>query len=286
MTPDTAARIRLVGNALIDLVMDLPRWPREDDELRAEGCERRAGGNAANSALRLAEAGHQVQLVCALAEDADGRWLRRRLERAGVDLSLARRFADGQTPLSSVWRLPSRATRCIVHYRNLPELPASALTALNPADADWLHLEGRNVEALDALLRKTGSGNPRCSLELEKPRPGLEALLQRVGWAIVSADYLRHAGERVEDFIARVRQQAPQLRLVCTQGVEGTWLSLPGAAPRHLPPPRRARSGDSLGAGDAFIAGLVSALSCGRSADEAVGQGQRWAVQKIVGRTP
>ena len=286
MNPPSAARIWLVGNALVDLVMDLPQWPDQDDELRAEGCERRAGGNAANSALQLAAAGHPVQLVCTLAEDEDGRWLRRVLERAGVDLSLARSFAGGQTPLSSVWRVPSRATRCIVHYRNLPELPVTALTALNPADADWLHLEGRNVEALGALLRWGGSINPRCSLELEKPRPGLETLLQRVGWAIVSADYLRHTGEGVEAFIARLRRQAPQLRLVCTRGADGVWLSLPDETPTLKPAPQRATCGDSLGAGDAFIAGLVSALSCDRSADDAVDQGQRWAMRKIAGGSP
>jgi len=283
MNETTGPRIRLIGNALVDQVMKLPRWPGPDEELRALGFERRVGGNAANSALRLAAAGHAVELVCALAADAEADWLRQSLQEAGVDLQQAEVQRRGRTPLSSVWLVESRATRCIVHYRDLPELSPGHLRRLDAAGCDWLHLEGRNVTGLEALLSQPGIDRSRCSLELEKPREGLEALLDRVGWAVVSSAYLQQTGETVTEGLDRLQQAFPHLRLVCTRGSRGLWAAGPRMAPRPVPAAAVASRGDSLGAGDVFIAGLIAALAENRSFAEAIDQGQRWAAERIAG---
>jgi ketohexokinase len=283
MSEATAPRIRLVGNVLVDQVMKLPYWPGADEELRALGFDRRVGGNAANSALRLAAAGHVVELVCALSADAEAAWLRQSLEDAGVDMRRAEIQRRGRTPLSSVWLVESRATRCIVHYRDLPELSPGHLRRLDATGCDWLHLEGRNVTGLEALLSQPGIDRSRCSLELEKPREGLEPLLDRVGWVIVSSAYLQQTGETATEALARLQRTFPHLRLVCTQGARGLWMAGPRMAPRPLPAAAVAGRGDSLGAGDVFIAGLIAALAQDRGFAEAVDQGQRWAAERIAG---
>ncbi len=284
MNETTRPRIRLIGNALVDQVMRLPRWPRPDEELRATGFERRSGGNTANTARALAEAGCAAEVVCALADDADGEWLRQTLRRTGVDLALAPVLASGRTPLSSVWLVESRATRNIVHFRDLPELSGEYLAGLDHEGVDWLHLEGRNVEGLAAMLPARGIAREHCSLELEKPRHGLEALLDAVGVAIVSADYLRRSGETVTAAMARLQRQFPHLRLVCTQGAEGVWLAEAGATPLLQPPPEVLMQGDSLGAGDRFIAGLIATLAQGCPLEDAVANGQQWVMQQMAGK--
>lgn len=276
-------RIRLIGNALIDLVMRLPRWPDQDEELRASGFQRRCGGNGANTALALAGQGCAVQLIAALADDRDGQWLREHLCAAGIDLNACEIHERGHTPVSSVWLVESVASRAIAHFRNLNELSPAYLADLEHHGWDWLHLEGRNVPGLRCLLPARGIDRMRCSLELEKPREGLESMLADTGWAIVSAAYARSLGETPVQLLERLRAAHPHLRVVLTQGVDGVWLAGPAESPRLLPPPRRLETGDSLGAGDRFIAGLIAALVEGCGTIEAVDRGQAGAIAGMTG---
>jgi len=283
MIKKTAAGFRLIGNALVDRVMILERYPREDEEVRARGFERRSGGNACNSARWLARQGHRVELVAALAGDPEGRWLEDRLRSEGVDLSHCQRHAQGVTPVSSVWLAEQGASRTIVHYRDLPELTLSHLLSL-PADGlDWLHLEGRNCETLACWLMESKAPRERLSLELEKPRAGLESLLDRVSLGILSRAYVQEIGEDARQCLLRLQQRRPWLQLVCTMGAEGLWLLDAGGAPKRLPAPQVIGKGDSLGAGDVFIAALIAARSRGAGLEQAADEAQRAAARHLVG---
>ena len=283
MNEKTTAHIRLIGNALVDLVMILDRYPREDEELRARGFERRSGGNACNSARWLARQGHAVELVAALAEDVEARWLQDQLRAEGVELSGCQRFPRGSTPISSVWLARRGASRSIVHYRDLPELSLSHLLSLPQAGVGWLHLEGRNCETLGRWLARTETPGSRISLELEKPRPGLEDLLDRVSLGILSRAYLRKTGEDARECLLRLQHRRPWLQLACTMGAEGLWLLDAGAEPQHLPAPRVIENGDSLGAGDVFIAALIAARSRGLGLEQAAQQAQQAVARKMLG---
>ena len=281
MNEKNAACIRLIGNALVDRVMILDRYPREDEELRARGFQRRSGGNACNSARWLARHGHRVELVAALAEDAEARWLEDRLRSEGVDLSRCQRHSRGVTPLSSVWLAEQGASRTIVHYRDLPELTLSHLRSLPADGVDWLHLEGRNCETLASWLMESKPPRERLSLELEKPRPGLEDLLDRISLGILSRAYVQKIGEDARECLLRLQHRRPWLQLVCTMGAEGLLLLDAGGVPKRLPAPRVIENGDSLGAGDVFIAALVAARSRGCGLEEAADEAQRAAAHHL-----
>jgi len=281
MNEKNAARIRLVGNALVDRVMILHRYPREDEELRARGFQRRSGGNACNSARWLARHGHRVELVAALADDAEARWLEHRLRTEGVDLSRCQRHSRGVTPLSSVWLAEQGASRTIVHYRDLPELTLSHLRSLPADGVDWLHLEGRNCETLASWLMESKPPREKLSLELEKPRLGLEDLLDRVSLGILSRAYVQKTDEDARACLLRLQHRRPWLQMVCTMGAEGLLLLDAGGVPKRLSAPRVIENGDSLGAGDVFIAALVAARSRGCGLEEAADEAQRAAAHHL-----
>lgn len=286
MKHSNRGNIRLIGNALVDRVMFVPRYPKEDEELRAQGFEQRSGGNACNTALWLAKAGYPVELVASMAMDDDGRWLRAQLEQAGVDLSLCQVHARGRTPQSSVWLVRRGATRSIVHYRDLAELSLEHLRTLDDKNYGWLHLEGRNIETLSSWLGESVMDRSRVSLELEKPRPGLEDLLDRVAVAVVSSHYLRETGETVDDGLARLQLHRPWLSLVYTEGAKGVRIRATKGDRHHLPPPRVIDEGDSLGAGDVFMAGLIAALYRDHGLLEAVEKAQQAALKQLTGVKP
>lgn len=78
------ARILCLGDALLDLICER----QLADPLDADAFIPHPGGVAANLAALLARAGAPVALAGGAGDDEWGRWLRRRLELAGVDTSL------------------------------------------------------------------------------------------------------------------------------------------------------------------------------------------------------
>jgi len=191
------ARILVVGNALLDLVFDLPVYPHEDSEQRALARWQRPGGNGANAAITLAALGHRVALATVLAEgdplhDSWGTWLRLALECWGIDLGPAERVAGGETPLSLIWRTPE--SRTVAHHRALADYSFEAFMARVEMDQyDWLHFEGRNPEELAVMLayaRSLVTDQP-LSLECEKPRPGLAALMAEADVLMLAPAFAR-----------------------------------------------------------------------------------------------
>ena len=280
----SGARVLVVGNAVLDVVLRVPHHPAEDEELRALGRRLAPGGNAANTAAVLAALGHRVALLTVLAADAEGRALEAMLARRGVSLAHAVR-REGATPVSYVLLSAATGARTIVHHRELPELEAADLDAVPLEGLAWVHFEGRNVEALGAMMARVRAGAPRArvSLELEKPRPGLEALAARADLVVAARAYAAARGWATpEAALAALRPLAPQALLVCAWGAEGAAWSAPDGSSGRVPAFRAGPAADTLGAGDVLNAGLVHGLLAGLPPQEAVAGAVRLAGRKCA----
>jgi len=98
---DEAARPRrtlCLGEALVDLICERPI----EDLARADSFVPHFGGAVANVAVIAARYGAHVTLAGGAGDDAWGAWLRARLRREGVDVSLFKLIAGSQTPLAMV----------------------------------------------------------------------------------------------------------------------------------------------------------------------------------------
>jgi len=175
------ARILLVGTVTLDLVFGLEHHPQADEEMRAASLRTCRGGNAANSAVVLAQLGHQAEFLGVLADAPETAVIEQDFANYGVVYGHCPRLA-GRPPTSSIYL--SGATRSIVHYRDLPELEAEHFMVLDLGAYDWLHFEGRNVAALARMLAYARENFPDLpiSLELEKPRDGIETLFNQADW--------------------------------------------------------------------------------------------------------
>lgn len=87
-----------LGEALVDLICERP----VDDLAQAHAFVPRFGGAVANAAVIAARAGARVALAGGAGEDAWGRWLRERLQDAGVELSWFELLTGAQTPIALV----------------------------------------------------------------------------------------------------------------------------------------------------------------------------------------
>ena len=253
--------ILIIGNCIVDQVSIIKQFPSEDSEFRALDRIQQAGGNACNSAVILSKLGHSVELVAQLADDVEGEWLKRYLLALGIGCGYCALLPGSKTPLSSIWLNRSNGSRTICHYRDLPELSLAHLKQIPLQKHHWLHCEGRNVEVLRQYLPRIRKQAIAVSLEIEKPRSGIEDLLPFVDVAIISSHYLGELQLSAEQCLQRFYRINPHLRIVCTLGERGLLASDAGAEPVQIEAEVVSQVVDSVGAGDCFIAGLIHQLS-------------------------
>ncbi|SFR53028.1 PfkB family carbohydrate kinase [Thiomicrospira sp. ALE5] len=277
------ARILGIGNVVLDTQLFVNTFPIEDSEQRAEKRLFAIGGNVANNLQVLQQLGHDCALCATLATDNAAKRLKNALEARQIDLSHIQRFIQGSTPTSYVQINNQNGSRTIVHFRDLPEVDFDHFAKIEIEAFDWLHFEGRNLEALSGMLNiaKTFLSHQPISIELEKPRDGLESLLTQVNVIFTGFAYAQASGfQTATDLIDHLQSCAPQATIICSWGSEGAWYAAPGAMPCHQATQALPKPVDTLGAGDTFIAATVDALIAQKPLAEAVSAGNQLARRK------
>ncbi|AOV18224.1 carbohydrate kinase [Acidihalobacter aeolianus] len=275
----------LTGIATLDIVNTVDHYPAEDEELRANAQRLVPGGNALNSARALAAIGHRVELLAQLADDPSALMIRDTLQAEAVRHQHCP-CIHGVTPTSYVTLNAANGSRTIVHYRDLPELSAAHFKAVAVEQFDWLHFEGRNPGETLKMLRHARRllRDQPISIEIEKSRPGLDALLPMADVLIFSRAYVVSMGyTNAPELLAAMRPRAPRATLVCAWGTSGAWALPVGGHDAMHAPAGPAQAVDTLGAGDAFNAGLIAALATGATLSEALHQASNLASRKVGG---
>lgn len=267
------SRILSVGIASLDIINHVDHYPGEDEELRALAQEHRRGGNAANSACVLSQFGHQVGLLCTLADDAAGAQIRRDLQAHAVLTDPIVTLDPGHTPTSCITLNRANGSRTIVHYRDLPELRAGDFPYPQIENYDWFHFEGRNIETSEQMLRRLSEQrvDQPISIEIEKPRPGIDRLYNYADILLFSRAFALQQGYTcADDLFDALRQQGTSALLVCSWGEQGARACDRHGNRYHQPAFVPEQVIDTLGAGDTFNAGLIHALLEGRSLETAL----------------
>lgn len=253
------ARILLVGTATLDMVFTLDQYPAEDAEIRAQNLRVCRGGNAANTAVVLAQLGHECSFLGVLADTPESIVIDMSFARHGVDFATCPRLS-GRPPTSSIYL--SGAHRTIVHYRDLPELTAEQFARLDLDAFDWVHFEGRNVSQLLMMVARVRAEIPgaKISLELEKPRDGIEAAWGLVDVLICSRGYAAYHGfDDPQMFLGWMKKSAVQAIIAVAWGEGGAY----ALAEREVVHSQAFLPGkvlDTLGAGDTFNAGFIDGM--------------------------
>ncbi len=260
-------RILVVGVAALDIINEVAAYPAEDAELRALDRRIVRGGNAANTLAVLSQLGRTCAWAGTLGQDAEGSQVIEDLDRRGIDTGACILHPHGSTPTSYVILSRAGGSRTIVHYRDLPELAAADFARIRLDGYDWVHFEGRDPNEITAMLRDCARRLPPgtgVSLEVEKPRPGIEALFMGPDVLIFSRHYARSRGYTdPRGFLRDQWEHTDAGLLILPWGEEGAYAQPRGGricfAPAHRPPLVR----DTLGAGDVFNAAVVDGLLAG-----------------------
>ena len=255
------ARILCVGIATLDLIFGVDHYPAEDEEMRAQSLRVVRGGNASNTAVVLAQLGHQVSFAGVLADAPESQIILEDFRRFGVEVSPCITH-PGKPPTSSILVAPA-GSRTIVHYRNLPEFGFEDFSRIDLGSFDWIHFEGRNLQELKRMLAHVKDTRPelKISLEAEKPRQGLDEVLALPDVLMCSRVLAEHFGHKqAASFLSAMRAKAPYPDIFLGWGSKGSF-GLDRTGQLHFspafPPPHVV---ETVGAGDTFNAGLIDGL--------------------------
>ena len=278
------AKILGIGNSVLDTIFTVSHYPKENEELRAQTRLFSTGGNINNTLYVLNQLGHQSSICTTVAADNEAKQLLLGLKDRNIDTTHVQRFIQGKTPNSFIILNKQSGQRTIVHYRDLPEVSFEHFAKIAIETFDWLHFEGRNVENLTGMLNiaKTFLTNQPISLEIEKPRKGIEALFNQANLLIFSHDYATQKGFKDgHALLSSIQQAAPNAKIVCTWGEQGVWFADINQTIQHLHA-TPVNAIDTLGAGDTFNASLIHHLIHGETLDNAVQHANNLAGKKCT----
>lgn len=253
------SRILISGIATLDIINSVDGFPHEDDEVRASQQQIRYGGNAANTATVLAQLGHEPYFIGTLADDMAGHFIADELAQRHIILCNPQFINGAATPTSYITLNSRNGSRTIVHYRDLPELNFSQFDDIDLNGFNWCHFEGRNCTETVAMMKKVKQQGISMSLEIEKERDHIDDLMPLANCIFFSRPFAKGRGfNNAEQCLQHFARLYPDKLLTCTWGTDGAWgwsqqlLHSPAFIPHKVV--------DTIGAGDTFNAGIISAL--------------------------
>ncbi|MBV8035111.1 carbohydrate kinase family protein [Roseateles sp.] len=291
-------QLSIVGDVGADLVLgSLDGWPTIGTELLMPRSELRAGGSGANAALASRHIGQRTQLISAVGHDHFGRWLaeqftglRTHLEVCDVEttISVGLMHACGDRNFFTTHgHLQQLSAQHVLKHLQPAEVPAIALFT-----APFL-LTGLRARYEDLLAEASARGY-RVALDTGWPPEGWDAdtLAEVRGW-LQHCDHLlineleARSIAGTEDLDAALALIAGELKpgasLVVKVGARGAIGFEAGRRTEHGAEP--ANIFDTIGAGDAFNAGYLSARLRGGTLDQGLAAGCRTA-RAILSRFP
>ncbi len=281
--------VALFGEAMLLLVADRP-GPIED----ATSFHKRTAGAETNVAIGLARLGLKVGWASRLGTDSMGRALLATMRAEGIDCSHVICDAGQRTGFQFKGRVLDGSDPPVEYHRK-----GSAASHMGPADIDeaWLrsarHLHATGVFAaisatsLQAAIRtmdlmrgagRTISFDPNLRPTLwsspDVMRDTLNDLAARADWVLPGMEEgLFLTGHSTPEGVARFYRERGARLVVVKLGAEGAYFDSDSAGTGRIEGFPVAEVIDTVGAGDGFAAGLVSALLEGRSVPDAVRRG-------------
>jgi ribokinase len=256
--------IHVIGNATIDSVIRVDRFPRPGETIVALGASEDLGGKGANQAVVAVRCGANVRLVAAIGGDVLGERIRSSLAREGV-------LTDGVTTS------PYGTDRCVITVdrhgentilslieaaRNFDPIAETPIGAwISPGDLVVMQGNLRPSVTRDCLALAKLKG----ATTVLNPSPTYGA--QDYDWTLIDL-VLVNRGEAVELAGGEAEEAARELckkgagAVVLTLGADGAAFFSADEAFRVATP--QVVAIDAVGAGDVFCGVLIAANGLGR----------------------
>jgi ribokinase len=267
-----------VGSYATGLTMKVARIPCAGETLLGTGYRVDYGGKGSNQAVGCARLGAHVDFIAKIGRDAFGDMALHLYRDEGIDVDYVQQIANAPTGVGFIVVEKSSGQNCIVLDPGANELltaadVSAANAALQSASVVLAQLE-IPVEAAEAAMAAGRRARAVTILNPAPVRPLPGSLLSLIDVLTPNEMEARVLAGRASDSAIEPELLGQKLirlgvkQVVMTLGEKGALL-ISGASSKRIPAVQ-VRAVDTTGAGDAFNAGLATALAHGTSLEQAV----------------
>ncbi len=271
-------RITVVGSYAAGLTLKVKRLPAPGETVLGSGYRVDCGGKGSNQAVGCARLGAEVAFLARIGKDTFGQMALQLYREEGIDTAFILQTADHPTGIGFILVEAGSGNNCIA-------LDPGANEHLTAADVAECNSVLRNsavvltqleipVVAAEAAL---ASGRANGAITILNPAPGRplpDSVLRLADVLTPNQTEAKVLTKRSPDAVAEPEAVARDLirsgvkQVVMTLGENGA-LIVTASSSKHVPA-IHVDAVDTTGAGDAFNAGLATALAWGQSLDSAV----------------
>ena len=255
-----------IGACVMDTLVTVPNYPKEDTKLRAISSKAAGGGPTATGLVAAQKLGEQAAYIGVLSDDNGGVFLRKDFEKYGVDTSCVEVLAGYRSFTSFIWLAKDTATRTLVFDKgNLPPLRLSEKQKQLIMDSEILMVDGNEMDAAEEGCKLARENNTKVLYDCGGLYDGVERRLKLTDVMIPSEEFaLGHTGcDNVSDAAKRLYELYHPEVVVITCGKEGgliydgvTSVSYPAFVVEAV---------DTNGSGDVFHGAFAAAMVKGYS---------------------
>ncbi|XP_043704014.1 ketohexokinase-like isoform X2 [Telopea speciosissima] len=181
------------GAVAVDFLAAVSAYPKPDDKIRSTSLLVQGGGNAGNALTCAARLGLNSRLISKVADDPQGRAILEELKADGVDTSYSVVSKEGNSPFTYIIVDSQTKTRTCIHSPGNPpmvpdELPQEILSSAVDG-ARLVYLDGRLHETALVLAQEASCRKLPILVDAERPREGLDSLLNLADYVVCSAKF-------------------------------------------------------------------------------------------------
>lgn len=261
--------IVVMGEALIDEVR------------RGDDVTEHVGGGCLNIACGLARLGHEAHLACWIGPDTGGALIREYTAAAGVALTPGSMNAARTPRAQALLDASGAATYTFDFSSDLADFPTAGVSHVHCGSIATV-IEPGATKILDAVRELWGQATVSYDPNVRPALAGERAAARNNAESFVAvADVVKASDEDVawlypdltlEQVAQRWLSQGPAL-VVITRGGDGAMVVLASGDIHHVPT-LPTQVVDTVGAGDSFMAGLISGLTDAGFLGEASARGR------------
>ncbi|MFC6267459.1 ribokinase [Frigoriflavimonas asaccharolytica] len=274
-------KIIVIGSSSIDLVLNVPHYPAQNDTIMATNVQSFFGGKGANQAVAAARLGASVYFVGAVGMDPFGQQVLRNLKDEGVNVAFVYECEEVATGAAYVTAAENKNTIIVVPAAN-NELNKNhikdAEKYFDTADVILLQLE-IPIETIEFAVNLAKLNNVKVGLYAAPAKKISKEILDKIDFIVAKSSELETIfGIGTKD---EILHQYPNKLFVrddasSTTYFDGTEMKYHRNEPSEIV--------YTMGMGDAFVAGFTVAMCHQNSIDDCVKFGNKVSLKASAER--
>jgi len=154
-----------IGAVVEDELVVLPHFPRPDEKIEIIDHIRQVGGPVPTALRMLYRLGIPVSFIGKVGTDEDGNYIKSELVHRGIDISCLVE-EDAKSGFAQIWIVPEKHTRSIAYSTGtLTPFKHDDFVLDNLPEAELLHIDGRDHDAVQNVIRHFKSSNTIISID-------------------------------------------------------------------------------------------------------------------------